>query len=453
MTLSLRRVRQTLCLVFIAVTAVVAVAVVGPTPAAAQLRIDITRGVVEPIPIAIPAFAGDSAETQRLGRDIASVVSQDLERSGLFRPLDVRALEASQPPLDAVPQFADWRPMNAQALVVGRTTLLPDGRLRVEFRLWDVFAEQQLEGLAYNTEARNWRRIAHIIADAIYRRITGEQGFFDTRIAYVAESGPANRRVKRLAIMDQDGANIEYLTDGSTLVLTPRFSPSGQQLAYLRFVDGTPRLVLRDLATRREEIIGNGEGMTFAGAFSPDGQRIAYSVARDGNTDIYLTDLRTRATRRLTSHTAIDTSPSFSPDGRQIVFNSDRSGSPQLYIMDSEGQNVRRISFGEGRYATPVWSPRGELIAFTRIQGGRFSIGVMRPDGSGERVLASGFRVEAPTWAPSGRVVTFFRKEPWEAAGSGGRARLVMVDIAGRQEREIPTPQDASDPAWSPPQP
>jgi TolB protein len=422
-------------------------------PAAAELRIDITRGNIEPMPIAILPFVGDTAETSRVGRDIAQVVSQDLERSGLFRPLDVRALEANQPPLDALPQFADWRPMNAQALVIGRTTRLPDGRLRVEFRLWDVFAEQQLEGLGYNAAPASWRRIAHVIADAIYKRLTGEEGYFDTRIVYVAEAGPPNRRIKRLAIMDQDGANHEYLTDGSTIVLTPRFSPSMQQIAYLRFVDGVPRVFIRDLASRRDEMVSGGDGMGFAPSFSADGQRLAFSIARDGNTDIYVSDLRTRAIRRLTSNAAIDVSPSFSPDGRQIVFNSDRSGSQQLYVMDADGQNPRRISFGEGRYATPAWSPRGDLIAFTRIQGGRFSIGVMRPDGSGERILASGFRVEGPTWAPNGRVVTFFRKDPVEGSGTGGRSRLYMVDIVGRQEREISTPQDASDPAWSPLQP
>lgn len=425
----------------------------GERAAVAELRIDITRGTIDPLPIAILPFVGDSPETSRLGRDIGEVVSQDLERSGLFRPLDVRALEALQPPLETVPQFADWRAMNAQALVVGRTARLADGRLRVEFRLWDVFAGQHLEGFAYNTAPTNWRRIAHIIADAIFKRITGEDGYFDTRIAYIAESGPAGRRSKRLAIMDQDGANHEFLSDGSSIVLTPRFSPSLQQIAYLRFVEGVPRLVIRDLATRREEIIAGGEGMNFAPSFSADGQRLAFSVAREGNTDVYVMDLRSRAVRRLTTNAAIDISPSFSPDGRQIVFNSDRSGSQQLYVMDADGQNQRRISFGEGRYATPVWSPRGDLIAFTRIQGGRFAIGVMRPDGSGERILASGFRVEAPTWAPNGRFVAFFRKEPVEAGGSGGRSRLYVVDIAGRNEREIPTPQDGSDPTWSPLQP
>lgn len=420
--------------------------------ASAQLRVDITRGVVEPIPIAILPFNGDSPEASRIGRDISQVVRADLERSGLFRLVDTRAFESGQPPIDAMPQFVDWRQLNAQALVVGRTANLPDGKLRVEFRLWDVFAEQQMEGVGYTTPASNWRRIAHVIADAIYKRITGEDGYFDTRIVYIAESGPANRRVKRLAIMDQDGANHEFLSDGNSLVLTPRFSPSLQEITFLRFVNGVPRIFVRDLASRREEMIGDFDGLSIAPRFSPDGQRMALSVAKDGNTDIYTVDLRNRSSRRLTNHSSIDTSPSYSSDGRQIVFNSDRSGSQQLYVMDADGGNVRRISYGDGRYATPVWSPRGDLIAFTKIHGGRFSIGVMRPDGSGERILTSAFHVEGPTWSPNGRVLLYYRKDPSEAGG-GGRSRLLMIDLTGRNEREIITPQDASDPAWSPLQP
>lgn len=436
------------------VAAMVAIiAMLFAASASAQLRVDITRGVVEPIPIAILPFNGDSPEASRIGRDISQVVRADLERSGLFRPVDSRAFESGQPPIDAMPQFVDWRQLNAQALVVGRTVSLPDGKLRVEFRLWDVFAEQQMEGVGYTTPASNWRRIAHVIADAIYKRITGEDGYFDTRIVYIAETGPANRRVKRLAIMDQDGANHEFLSDGGALVLTPRFSPSLQEITFLRFVNGVPRVFVRDLASRREQMIGDFDGLSIAPRFSPDGQRMALSVAKDGNTDIYTVDLRNRSSRRLTNHSAIDTSPSYSPDGRQIVFNSDRSGSQQLYVMDADGGNVRRISYGDGRYATPVWSPRGDLIAFTRIHGGRFSIGVMRPDGSGERILTSAFHVEGPTWSPNGRVLLYYRKDPTDAGGSGGRSRLFMIDLTGRNEREIVTPQDASDPAWSPLQP
>jgi TolB protein len=425
--------------------------VVFAVPAAAELRIDITRGVVEPLPIAIVPFEGSSPETKRIGGDLAKVISADLESSGLFRPLDPNAFLQNQVAMEAPPNFPDWRLLNTPALVHGRVSIADDGRLKVEFRLWDVLTEQQLAGLAYFAVTSNWRRIGHIIADAIYKRLTGEDGYFDTRIAYVAESGPQIRRVKRLAIMDQDGANHRYLTDGSDLVLTPRFSPTLQELAYLGYSQGAPRIFIRSLETNRSEAVGSFPGMSFSPRFSPDGQKLIFSMANDGNTDIYVIDLRTRATRRLTNNAAIDTSPSYSPDGRQIVFNSDRGGSQQLYVVDAEGGgDPRRISFGQGRYGSPVWSPRGDLIAFTRINGGRFFIGVMSPDGSGERIVAEGYDVEEPTWGPNGRVLAFFRKEPVDAGGGGGRSRLFSVDVMGRNEREVPTPGDASDPAWSP---
>ncbi len=425
----------------------------GMRPAAAELRIDITRAVTEPLPIAIVPFDGDNAEAMRVGRDISDVISDDLERSGLFRPIDQRAFIQTQVSMDTLPRFADWRVLNAPALVYGRATQAGDGRLKVEFRLWDVFAEQQLAGLAYFTAPTNWRRIAHIIADAIYKRITGEDGYFDTRIVYIAESGPPTKRIKRLAIMDQDGANHRYLTDGSSLVLTPRFSPSLQEITYLSYAGGSPRVLIRDIDSDRQEAVDELSGMTFSPRFSPEGEKLVLSLAVDGNTEIYTVDLRTRATRRLTNNAGIDTSPSYAPDGRQIVFNSDRGGSQQLYVMDADGGNVQRISHGEGRYFTPVWSPRGDLIAFTKLSGGKFYIGVMNPDGTGERLLAEGYRVEGPTWAPNGRVLMYFRKDSGDSAGSGGRSRLYSIDLTGRNEREIPTPGDASDPAWSPTHP
>lgn len=419
-------------------------------PARADLKVDITRGVVEPLAIAVVPFEGQTAELARIGGEIAKVVTADLEGSGLFRPVDPGSFVQKEIAIDAPPRFADWRVLNVPALVHGRVTMADDGRLRVEFRLWDVLSEQQLAGLAYFGATGNWRRIAHIIADAIYKRLTGEDGYFDSRIAYIAESGPHTRRIKRLAIMDQDGANHQYLTDGADLVLTPRFSPTLQELAYLAFAQGQPRVFIRSLESGRSEAIGSLPGMTFSPRFSPDSQRLIFSMAADGNTDIYTMDLKTRQVRRLTNNAAIDTSPSVSPDGRQIVFNSDRGGSQQLYVMDAEGSDPKRISFGPGRYGTPVWSPKGDLIAFTRIQGGKFAIGVMAPDGTGERIVAEGYDVEEPSFAPNGRVLVFFRKEPVDAGGGGGRSRLYAVDVLGRNEREIPTPGDASDPAWSP---
>ncbi len=419
-------------------------------PAVAELRIDITRGVVEPLPIAITDFTGSTEPGSRLGRDIGSVVAADLERSGLFLPIDSRAfIEAVQAPND-LPRFGDWRTINAQALVQGQVQIIADGRLRVEFRLWDVFAEQQMSGIAYQTAPKAWRRVGHMIADTVYKRITGEDGYFDSRIVYISESGPQNRRRKRLAIMDQDGENHQFLTDGAELVLTPRFSPALQEIIYLSYFGNLPRVYIFNLDTGRQEILGDFPGMTFAPRFSPNGKRVIMSMAKDGNSEIYAMDLPTRVTKRLTHHSAIDTSPSYSPNGEQITFNSDRGGTQQLYVMGSDGRNVRRISHGKGRYATPVWSPRGDLIAFTKMSKGRFFIGVMRPDGSGERLLAEDYLVEAPTWAPNGRVLMFFRQQPTRTDGGGGRSRIYSIDLTGHNEREMITPLDASDPAWSP---
>jgi TolB protein len=420
-----------------------------PGPADAQLELDITEGVVEPLPIAISEFYGAGPEAAQLGREIADVVSADLERSGLFRPIDRRAFIQSPEQLLALPRFADWRQINAQALVTGEVTGGEGGGdLEVEFRLWDVFAGIQLRGLRFATTADNWRRVAHKVADAVYERITGEAGYFDTRIVYVAESGPATDRVKRLAIMDQDGANHEFLTDGADLVLTPRFHPGGEDVAFMAYRGRQPQIHQLDLTTGAETRLGDFQGMTFAPHFAPDGRRVAMSLATDGNSDIYVLDLITREQRRLTDHPAIDTSPSFAPDGRRLVFNSDRAGTPQLYVMNANGSGVQRISFGSGHYGSPVWSPRGDLIAFTKIQGGNFHIGVMRPDGSDERLLTRSTLDEGPAWAPNGRVIVFSRKDY-----GADRTRLFSIDVTGYNERELPTPLDASDPDWSNPIP
>jgi len=419
-------------------------------PARAELTIDITRGKVEPVPVAVTDFNGAAGEKEnRLGRDISRVITADLERSGLFRPIGQKAFIQSLGSLDVLPRFGDWRVIGAQALIQGAVKLQASGSMRTEFRLWDVFGEQQLVGRAYETPPSNWRRVAHIIADAIYKRLTGETGYFDTRIVYVAENGPQLRRIKRLAIMDQDGANHKYLSSGAELVLTPRFSPTAQEITYLSYFNNRPRVYLLNIDTGRQEVVGDFPGMTFAPRFSPDGNKVIMSLSTNGNSEIYVMDLRSRASVRLTRNPAIDTSPSYSADRSKIVFNSDRGGAQQIYVMDADGGNVRRISFGSGRYATPVWSPRGDLIAFTKMSKGIFYIGVMAPDGSGERLLTQGFLVEGPTWAPNGRVLMFFRTN----RGTGtkpSRTRLYSIDLTGFNEREIITPTDASDPAWSP---
>jgi len=396
------------------------------------------------MPIALYDFTSDDPNTAQLGRDITRVVAADLERSGLFRPIDSSAFIEKITSGNAIPRFADWRQINAQALSTGTITN-EGGKIRVDFRLWDTFGETQLTGKEFNSAESNWRRVGHLVADEIYKRITGEDGYFDSRVVYVAESGPLRHRVKRLAIMDQDGENHKFLTDGSTLVLTPRFSPNSQEILYLSYAGHQPRVYLRDLQSGEEESLGHFEGMSFAPRFSADGNHVAMSIARNGSTQLYTMDLRSRTLRQITNTPGIiNTSPSYSPDGAKIVFNSDRGGSQQLYTMDANGGNVQRISFGEGKYGTPVWSPRGDLIAFTKITGGQFYIGVMRPDGSGERELSQSYLEEGPTWSPNGRVLMFFRQD------KGGHPRLHSVDLTGANSREVVTPLDASDPAWSP---
>nr|WP_245651152.1 Tol-Pal system beta propeller repeat protein TolB [Paramagnetospirillum marisnigri] len=435
---------------FVALVAVFVLGMVAALPVGAEVRIDITRGQMKPLPIAIPEFAGSSGQESQIGKDIARVVSADLERSGLFKPIDPKAFIQTVASLQVQPRFPDWKAINAEGLVVGKLDNTPDGRVRVEFRLWDVFAEAYMTGWTLSASPNDWRRLAHKVADAIYKRVTGEDGYFDTQIVYIAESGPKNDRKKRLAIMDQDGENHRFLTDGSELVLTPRFSPSSREITYLSYYRGVPRVYIFNLDTGRREALGNFPGMTFAPRFSPDGNKVAFNMAEDGNTEIYEMNLLTRQKVRLTTNSAIDTAPSYSPDGQQIVFESDRGGGQQLYVMSAGGGGQNRISFGDGRYGTPVWSPRGDLIAFTKQKGGQFFIGVMRPDGSGERLLAEGFLVEGPTWAPNGRVLAFFRESPSDERGRGQSVRLYTIDLTGSNERVLLTPVDGSDPAWSP---
>ena len=406
-------------------------------PAQAQIEVDVNRGDVKPLPIAIPVFGGAQ------GAEIAQVIAGDLERSGLFAPINQAAYIEKNPDVNVQPRFADWKTINAQALVNGQATV-EGGRLTVNFRLWDVYSEQPLLGLQFTTTPENWRKLAHKISDAVYERLTGEKGYFDTRIVFVSESGGRIDRKKQLAIMDQDGANPSYLTDGSYIVMTPRFSSSSQEITYMALRPEGSSIYLFNLESGRRETLGNFPGMVFAPRFSPDGGRVAFSVERNGNSDIYVMDLRSRTSAKLTSDPSIETSPSFSPDGSRIVYNSDRGGTAQLYVMDANGGGGRRISFGSGRYTTPVWSPTGDFIAFTKQAGGQFHIGIMRPDGTDERLLTTSYMDEGPTWAPNGRVLMFSRETP------GAGPRLWTVDVTGRILRAAPYPGSGSDPAWSP---
>ncbi|MBB4633553.1 TolB protein [Sphingosinicella soli] len=420
-------------------------------PAAAQLRVDINAGISKPMPIAVPAFttpalattaAGDTAA---LGRQVAEVVSNDLASSGLFKPINPSAFTTNVAYADVLaPRFPSWRTVAAQALVTGFVQVNGDGSITVGCYLYDVFSEQILAREGFSTQPAFWRRAAHKCADAVYSRLTGESGYFDSRIVYVSETGSQTKRIKRLAIMDQDGANHRFLTNGQNLVLTPRFSPSQQTIAYMSFAQNRPRVYIYNIGTGQQTLVGNLPNMSFAPRFSPDGRFLVFSMAQGGNTDIYRMSVSGGAPQRLTSAPGIDTAPSYSPDGTKIVFESDRGGTQQVYVMNADGSDQRRISFGSGRYATPVWSPRGDLIAFTRMGGGGFRIGVMRADGSGERLLTDSWGDEGPTWSPNGRVVMFFRGQ------RGGRAALWSVDLTGVNERRVPTPLDGSDPAWSP---
>ncbi len=411
------------------------------------LRIEITEGVIEPLPFAVPDFQAENAAAGELARDIARVVAADLAGTGLFREVPAEAYISTITSFSSPVQFADWKAINAQALITGAVALEGDA-LRVKFRVFDVFAGKQLgEGLQFTGAPGSWRRIAHKVADAVYSRITGEAGYFDSRVVFVSESGPKNARLKRLAIMDYDGAGLQYLTDSSALVLAPRFSPDGSRILYTSYETGFPRIFLLRIADLGRSQLPTPEGnMAFAPRFSPDGKSVVFSLEKGGNTDIYTMDLSGANVRRLTRAPSIETGPSYSPDGRQIVFSSDRSGSPQLYVMPAGGGEARRISFGPGRYNTPVWSPRGDLIAFTKQNAGRFHIGVMRTDGSEERLLTASFLDEGPTWAPNGRVLMFTRV----TQGASGAPALYAVDITGRNLRRVPTPEAASDPSWSP---
>lgn len=415
-----------------------------------DIRIKINSGQVEPLPVAIADFTGNEGNSNQIGRQISEVISNNLVGSGQFKAVESAAFIAPPTSPSVRPNFTDWSPLGIKALVTGSVKNINNEEIEVEFRLWDVIAETDLIGLRLTVASKAWRRVAHIISDEIFERLSGDSGYFDTRIVYVSESGPQNKRLKRLAIMDQDGENHQYLTDGSFLVLTPRFSPTSQEITYLAYFKNEPRVYIFNLETGQQELLGSFPGMTFAPRFSPSGDKIIMSLAEKGITDIYTMNLNNQEVERLTNSNSIDTSPSYSPDASKIIFNSDRGGSQQIYIMDANGKNIKRISFGEGRYATPVWAPKGELIAFTKMHKNKFYIGVMTPDGSGERLLAEGYLVEGPTWAPNGRVLMYFKQDRPVDDGKSTNVNLYKIDITGFRETRIITPSDGSDPAWSP---
>ena len=416
------------------------------------LEVTLTQGTIKPTPIAVTEFYTNNSDLEKIGKNVSNVISDNLERSGLFLSINDKSFIQDVKSLAERPRFEDWKVIKAQHLVAGRIAG-QNGKISVEFRLYDVFQQKLLVGKKYETSEKNWRRVAHIVSDSIFKNITGEGGYFDTRIVYVAETGPKDNKQKRLAIMDQDQANHRFLTDGSYLVLTPRFSPNSQKITYMSYVNrNKPRVYIFDIETGKQEIVGEFPGMTFAPRFSPNGDRIvmSYTDPDVGNSEIYILDLKTRISERITNNSSIDVSASFSPDGKKIVFNSDRSGRRHLYVADTDGKNVKRISKERGSYYTPVWSPRGDMIAFTKQEGGQFYIGVMEKNGSNERMIAKSFHVEGPTWAPNGRFLMYFKEERTAEDGSGGESSLYFIDLTGYNERKVITPLGGSDPAWSP---
>ncbi len=425
------------------------------------VEIDITRGNLDPLPISVSPFFADENSKEKikknldidnLGLEISKVIENNLGKTGLFETLDKESFLQKPDIAHLKPRFEDWSLIKSQVLITGRVTskiINEKDYIRIEFKLWDVLGAKMVDGFSLTTVPTNWRRVGHKISDKVYERLTGESGYFDTRIIYVAEEGPKTQRVKKLAIMDQDGFNTKYLTLGNELVLTPRFNPTNQMVTYLSYFRNMPRVYLLNIETGKQEVVGDFPGMTFAPRFSPDGKKIIMSLAKDGNSEIWVRNLETNIQEKLTDHPSIDTSPSYSPDGKYITFNSDRSGYQQIYVMRSDGSNVKRISFGKGIYGTPVWSPRGDLIAFTKLHKGKFFIGVMRTDGTGERLLTENFYQEAPSWSPNGRIIIFYRETKTDDKGQGFSAKLWSIDLTGYNERLVLTETDASDPSWS----
>ena len=435
--------------------------ILKPSISYSLVEIDITRGNLDPLPISVSPFFADEISKEKikknldidnLGTQISKVIENNLRKTGLFDTLDKESFLQKPDIAHLKPRFEDWSLIKSQVLITGKVTskvINEKDYIRIEFKLWDVLGAKMVDGFSLTTVPTNWRRVGHKISDKVYERLTGESGYFDTRIIYVAEEGPKTQRVKKLAIMDQDGFNTKYLTLGNELVLTPRFNPTNQMVTYLSYFRNMPRVYLLNIETGKQEVVGDFPGMTFAPRFSPDGKKIIMSLAKDGNSEIWVRNLETNIQEKLTDHPSIDTSPSYSPDGKYITFNSDRSGYQQIYVMRSDGSKVKRISFGKGIYGTPVWSPRGDLIAFTKLHKGKFFIGVMRTDGSGERLLTENFYQEAPSWSPNGRIIIFYRETKTDDKGQGFSAKLWSIDLTGYNERLVKTETDASDPSWS----
>lgn len=419
----------------------------------ASNQVDVTSGTMQAIPTAVNDFYSTNPGDTQLGAKIVQLVKQDLGSSGIFRPISKAAFIETKTGIEHKPLFASWQQINASLLVNGSVERTILGKIKVKFVLWDNFIEKEMLSETFELSEESWRRVAHKIADSIYTKITGYSGYFDTRIVYISESGPYLKRIKRIAIMDQDGENHEYLTDGKDLVLTPRFSPDGNKILYLSYKKKIPQVYEMDIKTKKTKLIGNFPGMSFAPHFAPDSDHAIMSIAKNGITHIYEVNLKNKKLKQLTFGDSINTSPSYSPDGSQIVFNSNRYGSRQLFVMDRNGNSIRRISYSGGSYSEPSWSS-SNYIAFTKTSRDHgFTIGVMRPNSSpeknSERLLTNSYLVESPAWSSNGRLVVFTKGIRPQTNTTKGLHRIYMIDFTGYNERIIPTPNDASDPHWS----
>ena len=418
-------------------------------PANAELKVDIIAGDFRPIPIAIQDFEAP-AKLKKQATELRDVVVADLKSTGLFRIINKNAFPENVR-MDDMPNFANWSMVKAQVLVQAKLYEAEGGKYGLKYYVWDVAGKEQIEAQDLQGSAKSARRLAHIMADGIYERLTGEHGYFDTQIVFIGQSGDIRSPTKRLAIMDSDGYGMRFMSDDRVMVMSPHFSPNMRTIVFLSYRDDDPMVWTLNLNTGEQRRLGKFGGMTFAPRFSPDGTRIALTLAKNGTTNLYEYDIEDKTLRQLTSGDYIDTSPSYSPDGKKLAFNSNRSGSQQLHILDLETMKDKRLSFGNGRYATPAWGPRGDFIAFTKIVDETFYIGIMTPAGKNERILASGWFMEAPSWAPGGRRVVYYETEKMPD-GKGRQSHIRSVDIMGQNDYEIKLPDGLSglEPTWSP---
>ena len=417
-----------------------------PILAHAELKIDIVAGNFSPVPIAIQKF---EAKDTKLANTLRQVVENDLKSTGLFRIINPAA-HPQMLKMDKMPEFDDWAAINTQVLVQGKLTKTKDGKYRLQFYVWDIKGKEQIEAQILVAPKKSSRRLAHIMADAIYERLIGESGYFDTQIVMTTETGEMQNRNKRLAIIDSDGYGFRYISDGETMVMSPHFSPNMQTIVFLSYRNDDPMVWSLDMNTGTQKRLGRFGGMTFAPRFSPDGSRVALSLVKGGTTNLYEFNTKTNELRQLTFGDYIDTSPSYSPSGQKMAFNSNRSGSQQIHILDLNDLTEKRITFGSGRYATPAWSPDGNYIAFTKISDDTFFVGIMSPKGKNEKVLAGGWFMEAPSWAPNSRRIIYYETEKIDDEERESHIR--SVDIMGQNTYDIKLPDGVNglEPTWSP---